>query len=105
EGERVGEGLLVFDDQHAGHVVPPCSAVELSTCDGCAMDFLLRGNGTCAPLTLDSKCAGMRRVKVEPVPGRLHSFTSPPWFAATCLTMASPRPVPPVARERALSTR
>jgi putative ABC transport system permease protein len=44
-------------------------------------------------------------VNVEPVPGRLHSLTSPPGLAATCLTMASPRPVPPVARERALSSR
>ena len=29
----------------------------------------------------------------------------PLWLAATCLTIASPSPVPPVARERALSTR
>lgn len=44
-------------------------------------------------------------VNVEPVPGRLHSRTSPAWLAATCLTMASPSPVPPVARERAGSMR
>ncbi len=44
-------------------------------------------------------------VKVEPVPGLLHSRTSPPWLFSTCLTIASPSPVPPVARERAGSTR
>ena len=42
---------------------------------------------------------------VEPVPGLLHSFTSPPWLFSTCLTIARPSPVPPVARERAWSTR
>ena len=44
-------------------------------------------------------------MNVDPVPGRLHSRTSPPWLASTCLTIASPSPVPPVARERAGSTR
>ena len=44
-------------------------------------------------------------VNVDPVPGLLHSRTSPPWLFSTCLTMASPSPVPPVARERAGSTR
>ena len=49
--------------------------------------------------------AGSRMVNVDPVPGLLHSRTSPPWLASTCLTIARPRPVPPVARERAGSTR
>jgi hypothetical protein len=44
-------------------------------------------------------------VNVDPVPGLLHSRTSPPWLASTCLTIANPSPVPPVARERAGSTR
>ena len=48
---------------------------------------------------------GRTRVKVEPRPGVDHNSTVPPWSAATCLTIDSPRPVPPVARERALSTR
>src|SRR6478672_13163579 len=47
-----------------------------------------------------SRCAGIRRVNVEPVPGLLQSWTSPPWEAATCLTIANPNPVPPVARLR-----
>ena len=48
---------------------------------------------------------GIASVNVEPVPGLLHRVIDPSWFAATCLTMASPSPVPPVARDRALSTR
>ena len=44
-------------------------------------------------------------VKVEPVPGCSTAARAPPWLASTCLTIASPSPVPPVARERAGSTR
>ena len=40
-------------------------------------------------------------MNVEPVPGRLHSRIPPLWLAATCLTMARPKPVPPVARDLA----
>ena len=29
---------------------------------------------------------------MEPEPSLLHTVTSPPWVAATCLTMARPRP-------------
>src|SRR5690606_6953987 len=49
--------------------------------------------------------SGSRSVNVEPWPSALHTVTSPPCEAATCLTIARPRPVPPVARERAGSTR
>ena len=44
------------------------------------------------------------RIRV-PWPGWLCSSTEPPCSRAQCLTMASPRPVPPVALERLLSTR
>ena len=44
-------------------------------------------------------------VNVDPAPSALHTDTVPPWLVATCLTIASPSPVPPVARERAGSTR
>ena len=37
----------------------------------------------------------------DPTPGWLHTDTSPPWMAATCLTIDNPRPVPPLARLRA----
>lgn len=40
-----------------------------------------------------------------PSPGALSTLTRPPCACATCLTMARPRPVPPLARLRALSTR
>jgi len=43
--------------------------------------------------------------KTDPTPSSLFASTSPPWASATCLTIARPRPVPPVCRERATSTR
>jgi undecaprenyl-diphosphatase len=49
--------------------------------------------------------SGSRTVKVEPDPRALSTSTVPPWFSATCLTMDNPRPVPPVCRDLALSTR
>ena len=49
--------------------------------------------------------AGSRIVNVDPRPTSLHTVTSPPWLAHTCLTIDRPNPVPPVARERAASIR
>ena len=51
--------------------------------------------------------AGVGRwmVKVEPSPSWEATSTSPPWFMTAWRTMARPRPVPPVRRLRALSTR
>src|SRR5258708_17361727 len=48
---------------------------------------------------------GSRRVKVDPEPSLLVTVTFPPCAAVTCLTIASPRPVPPVTRDLAGSTR
>ena len=48
---------------------------------------------------------GQRTVKTAPPPGRLAASTVPPRFSTVSLTMANPRPVPPAARDRALSTR
>ena len=48
---------------------------------------------------------GRRTSKVEPAASSLVTVTSPPWFSATCFTIARPSPVPPVSRERARSTR
>ena len=45
------------------------------------------------------------RVKVDPTPSWLQTVTLPRCAAITCFTIASPRPVPPVARDRAGSTR
>ena len=44
---------------------------------------------------------GRRTVKVEPRSGCDQSRISPPWRDTACLTMESPRPDPPVRRERA----
>ena len=56
-------------------------------------------------LSSETAAAGSRRVKVEPVPSALQTVASPPWPAATCLTMDRPSPVPPVSRDLAASTR
>ena len=52
-----------------------------------------------------ARLAGNRIAKVDPTPGVLSIFNSPPCRCTTCLTMARPRPVPPVSRERLRSTR
>ena len=43
--------------------------------------------------------------KVVPTSGILRTVTVSLWASRICLTMASPSPVPPAARERLLSTR
>ena len=89
-GQRVGVGQFVLDDEDAGHrCCSPCAVPTVSV-------------GVCrAPVG----GRGSLMVKVEPWPSSLHTDTSPPWVAQMCLTMARPRPVPPVARDRAASTR
>src|SRR5690606_29099574 len=117
EGQRVGERLLVLDDQHPRHGFPPPPVLFCKTAGtgrsirppasvGAAgpADAVAAGGADVRPPVV-SGWVGMRSVNVDPTPGLLHSRTSPPWLAATCLTMASPSPVPPVARERALSAR
>ncbi len=49
--------------------------------------------------------AGKVTEKVEPLPSSLVISSDAPWRCSTCFTMASPRPVPPVSRERLRSTR
>src|SRR5699024_699054 len=90
--QRIRQRVLVLHDQHPGHGTwsSPCLTGSVA------------GD---SPPAAGSTWAGSSRVKVDPVPGRLHSVTTPLWFWATCLTIARPSPVPPVARERALSTR
>src|SRR5664279_1227072 len=43
---------------------------------------------------------GRMTVKLDPSPGLLSMARRPPWRLTMCLTMASPRPVPPFSRER-----
>src|SRR5206468_4106426 len=57
------------------------------------------------PTVRATPATGSRTSKVEPAASSLVTRTSPPWFSATCLTIASPSPVPPVSRDRARSTR
>ena len=54
---------------------------------------------------VSSPFQGQRTVNTAPPPGRLAAWAVPPRFFTMSLTMLRPRPVPPAARERALSTR
>jgi len=52
-----------------------------------------------------TRARGSHSEKVLPAPGT-DTMSRRPWCRSiTCLTMANPRPVPPVSRERLLSTR
>src|SRR5690606_33333794 len=48
---------------------------------------------------------GSSTVNVDPTPRTLSTVTRPPWRSAALRTSDNPRPVPPSARLRALSTR
>ena len=49
--------------------------------------------------------AGKWQVKVLPLPTLLSICSWPRWWISTCLTIARPRPVPPVLAARLASTR
>jgi len=49
--------------------------------------------------------SGKTSRKMDPRPTVLSTSAHPPWTRAMCLTMARPRPVPPIERLRARSTR
>ena len=66
----------------------------------------LRSHAAPGVAQLERKRAGGRcTLKVEPLPRVLRMSRLAPWRCSTCLTMARPRPVPPVSRERLRSTR
>ena len=52
-----------------------------------------------------TRLAGNTMAKREPLPSTDWMRSSAPWRCTTCLTMDSPRPVPPVSRARLPSTR
>src|ERR1035438_909733 len=54
---------------------------------------------------MELKNRGTVSVKREPCPTWLDTATVPPICSITCFTMDRPRPVPPISRDRALSTR
>ena len=104
-GQRVAERLFVLDDEDAGHAV-------LSFGWRCAARRPVpAGDVAVGPPPARQRrarrCAesGSRRVKVEPWPSTLHTVTSPPWLAATCLTMREAEARAAGGRERAGSTR
>ena len=57
------------------------------------------------PAILPPHAAGNKIVNVDPRPNRLSTLIVPPILSTTCFTIDSPNPVPPTARDRALSTR
>ena len=100
--QRVGEGRFVLHDQDAGHRSSSQMSVGPQRTDAVGSPDAPSG-----PPFGDSvsSTTGSSMVNVEPVPGRDHTEMAPPWLATMCLTIASPRPVPPVCRDRAESTR
>ena len=65
-----------------------------------------RGSGrVAAPRVPRGQARGSVKRKLEPSPTRLSTVISPPRLWTRCFTIARPSPVPPWARERALSTR
>src|SRR5215207_5447441 len=72
------------------------------------------GDESCCPFAVPddaslgpapSERTGRDTVKVVPRPITLETPTRPPCASAMLFTIARPRPVPPLLRERALSTR
>ena len=129
--QRVHEGLRVLDDEHprrrSGAIVlggPGCrprslwesALAAVPALDGARGSHLpavrlrsLRERAGTSALVVGHRSVlcwrGRLRVNVEPSPSRDSTWTLPRWFAATCRTIASPRPVPPVERLRPASTR
>ena len=81
EEQRLKVGRLVFDDEYACH-------------RSCSLSML-----TAVP------ASGSATVKVEPSPGFDHTSIVPPLARMWWFAIDNPRPVPPVRRERAGSTR
>src|SRR5690625_3039254 len=95
-GQGIAEGILVLDHEHSGHSVSSRMSVAAPQSDsGAALVMFPDRTGS----------NGRLSVNVDPVPGTLQTCTSPPWEAAMCFTMDKPRPVPPVALDRAGSMR
>ena len=66
----------------------------------------VQGAGALEPAALRAAgISGRHTEKVEPTPSSLSISRMPRWRLTMCLTMARPSPVPPTARERAVSTR
>ena len=66
-----------------------------------------RGFGDVSVIPFFKDCTNLRSIEyfMPGMPSSLATRTTPPWFSATCFTIARPSPVPPVSRERARSTR
>ena len=101
--------LLAINDLH-GHLQPTTpGTIQVGCCNAVRNSA---GDQTgWAPKTVPAggiarkRPAGKRMEKAEPAPGLLSMASSAPCRCATCLTMASPKPVPPVSRERLRSMR
>lgn len=72
-------------------------------CRNCAS--LFKRQTLCVDKTMPTYHTGNLQIKVAPCPSVLSTEIPPPWRCMICFTMARPSPVPPISRERALSTR
>jgi len=99
--ERLDEARLVLDDEdrRVGHTAPPSAPVRapMSTSTGTSA-----ADGSSRSVRAN---IGSCNVNVLPTPSVDSTATRPPWRLATCRTIERPRPVPPVPRLRARSTR
>ena len=103
--QRLTVRLFVLDDQNSRHQWFSSFSVVVEWPD-CFFSRVLSfaesagWSGSAAP-----EACGIVMVKVDPSPSRDHTEMVPPQSSTQCLVMANPRPVPPVSRERAGSTR
>src|SRR5699024_2809894 len=103
--QRVGDGGFVFNDENPSHQCVPFPSAGLCECEELPTVFISISVPSVAASCASVSRAGSRMRKVDPLSTTDSTVTSPPWFETVCLTMLSPKPVPPVARERAESTR
>jgi len=95
-------GSAAFTAHLLGHERPRVRARGGAVSGAAAAHAYRECSGTSA---LRRRIAGKMTEKVEPLPTVLVMRSAAPWRCSTCLTIASPSPVPPVSRERLRSTR
>ncbi len=108
-GSSLGAEIVVSrEDFHSEYLFPPFllflrpSAPFASS----AVEILVAVRGEAFDFVFERPHAfGTVKKNVEPFPMVLSTRTVPPWLSTMCFTIARPRPVPPVSRDRALSTR
>jgi MATE family multidrug resistance protein len=99
--DAFADGLL--GDEHRG-ALPDCGAVPAPVAARARL-LPIEAQEFNNILASRTRPAGNTSTKRDPLPTVLSTRNSAPCRCTTCLTMASPRPVPPVSRERLRSMR